>query len=411
MKYKNAKLKPVEKIELNEKNIKIRIILFILSFCVIIASVVGIIIGLNKKDSGWSEIDANPVSEYSCADDFVFYYNLGLNELDIKTEEKLISAEYTKAIEYSYKLLNKYKEYQDIKNLYYINNHPNEEIEVDEYLYDSLKMVSSSSYLIYTSPIVDMYEALFSAPTDLDASKLNPKINENLKELYLKICSFITDKEKIELRFLGNNKIYLYVSDEYDSFLKENEIVGYIDFSFFKNAVIIDYVAKQLSSQNYKYGYISSYDGYSINLNDSGNYPFEQTVLAQSNTSYTEAASIDFVGSISVVQYRSFLYFENDSVRMRKLNGEVFSLYFDESDGINKYSKDMITFYSKNLSCLEITLATYKQFIKSTYSDAFYDEIDFIYVENYDIKYSDSNIKFNKINYGYRGVLLNDWKK
>ena len=96
---------------------------------------------------------------------------------------------------------------------------------------------------------------------------------------------------------------------------------------------------------------------------------------------------------------------------MRKLNGEVFSLYFDESDGINKYSKDMITFYSKNLSCLEITLATYKQFIKSTYSDAFYDEIDFIYVENYDIKYSDSNIKFNKINYGYRGVLLNDWKK
>ena len=287
MKYKNAKLKPVEKIELNEKNIKIRIILFILSFCVIIASVVGMIIGLNKKDSGWSEINANPMSEYSCADDFVFYYNLGLNELDSKTEEKLISAEYTKAIEYSYKLLNKYKEYQDIKNLYYINNHPNEEIEVDEYLYDSLKMVSSSSYLIYTSPIVDMYEALFSAPTDLDASKLNPKINENLKELYLKICSFINDKEKIELRFLGNNKIYLYVSDEYDSFLKENEIVGYIDFSFFKNAVIIDYVAKQLSSQNYTYGYISSYDGYSINLNDSGNYPFEQTVLAQSNTSYT----------------------------------------------------------------------------------------------------------------------------
>lgn len=407
MKYKNAKLKPVEKIELNEKNIKIRIILFIISFCVIIASAVGIIIGFNKKDSGWSEINVNPVSEYSCADDFVLYYNLGLNELDSKTEEKLISVEYTKALEYSYKLLNKYKEYQDIKNLYYINNHPNEEIEVDEYLYDSLKMVSSSSNIIYTSPIVDMYEALFSASTDLDASKLNPKINENLKELYLKICSFINDKENVELRFLGNNKIYLYVSDEYDSFLKENEIVGYIDFSFFKNAVIIDYVAKQLSSQNYTYGYISSYDGYSINLNDSGNYPFEQTVLAQSNTSYTEAASIDFVGSISVVQYRSFLYFENDSVRMRKLNGEVFSLYFDENDGINKYSKDMITFYSKNLSCLEITLATYKQFIKNTYSDAFYDEIDFIYVENYDIKYSDSNIKFNKINYGYRGVCLN----
>lgn len=408
MKYKGQDIKPVEKIELNEKNIKIRIVLIIISFCAIIASIIGIFIGLNKKDSGWSEIKAQPVSEYSCSDDFIFYYNLGHTNLSSKDEEKLIIAEYTKALEYSFKLLNKYKEYDDIKNLYYINNHPNQEIEIDSYLYTSLKNICSESNILYTSPIVDMYDAIFSASSDVEALKYCPDTNDNLKQIYQRLCLFIKDRNKIELRFLDNNKIFLFVSNDYAEFLKENEFSSYIDSSFLKNAIIIDYVTQELKKNNYTYGNIKTYDGYYINLNSEGNYPFEYPLVDKSLTSYTNIASIDFVGSISIVEYRSFMLYENDANRMRKIDDKVYSLYFDESDGINKYSKNMITFYSQNLSCLDIALKTYKQFINNEYNDIKYDNINYVYVENELINYTDSNIKFNMMKKGYEGAIIND---
>lgn len=408
MKYKGENIKPVEKIELNEKNVKLRIVLLILSFCVIIASIIGIIVGLNKHDSGWSIIEAQPVSEYSCADDFVLYYNLGVTDLSSKEEEGLISAEYTKAIEYSYKLLNKYKEYDGINNLYYINNHPNEEIEIDGFLYSSLQNICTNSNILYTSPIVDMYEALFSANSDVEAIKYCPETNDNLKQIYQKMNLFINNKNKIELRFLDNNKVFLFVSSDYDEFLKENEFSSYIDTSFLKNAIIIDYVAQELKNNNYTYGNIRTYDGYYINLNNEGNYPFEYSLLDKSFTSYTDIASIDFVGSISIVEFRSFMLYENDTNRMRKIGDKVYSLYFDESDGINKYSKDMITFYSKNLSCLDVALKTYKQFINDEYQNLKYDDINYIYVDDKIINYTDLNIKFNMIKDGYEGEMIND---
>ena len=74
-------LKPVKKIELSERHVKLRIVLVVLFIVIALAAfAMGIVFWLST-DAGWTQVEAN-ASDTNCSGDFVFYYEVSTGGLD-----------------------------------------------------------------------------------------------------------------------------------------------------------------------------------------------------------------------------------------------------------------------------------------------------------------------------------------
>ena len=99
--------------------------------------------------------------------------------------------------------------------------------------------------------------------------------------------------EEIDLKLLDNNKIILFVSEDYLSYADETGFSNFIDFSFMKNAVIIDYVADLMQKNGYTAGSITSYDGFTRNL-DNSNTSYTYTIFDRVGQTVYTAASMQY---------------------------------------------------------------------------------------------------------------------
>lgn len=70
----------------------------------------------------------------------------------------------------------------------------------------------------------------------------------------------------MNVELLGGNQVKLSVSDDYLAFAEKNFISDFIDFSWMKNAFITDYVADVMIDNGYTLGSLTSYDGFTRNL-------------------------------------------------------------------------------------------------------------------------------------------------
>ena len=141
----NNNVKKVEKIELNEKHVKLRFIIVILSIITIVVSAVLILVFTFTKSSGWTQILTTNSEITDVDSDFYFQYKLGESKKGTTAESKEVSELYTKTLVADYKDLDAFSEYKDTANIYYINHHLNEEIVVSDFLYASLKKVMEDS--------------------------------------------------------------------------------------------------------------------------------------------------------------------------------------------------------------------------------------------------------------------------
>lgn len=398
MKYVKKEPKPVDKIELNERHIKLRFILFILCFCVVLVCAVFIFIGFSREESGWTRIEASPKTALSCEEDFVLSYDLGTTKEGATAEARNISAIYTEALETAYMLLDRYHAYDDVVNVYTINHAPGEILSVDGVLYAALEqMVSSNAKLLYMAPIYSYYEDIFGASSVEMANALDPYYHSSVQTYFQSILSFI-DSNQIELELLGENKIRLSLSPEYLSFAEENEITGFLDFSWLKNAFIIDYVAEALIAKGYINGYISSYDGYFKNLDTEEKYNYTADILDTVEGSPSRIGQFVSKGTISIVQFRGFMYYQSDTQRYYKMNDGTFRhLYIDSTDGLSKSAVSSLTCYSLELSCSQIALQTATAFIADEFVVPSDKNIGFIWSEGQMIKYTDSSLRLENL--------------
>ena len=153
-------MKDVKRIEVDDKHLKLRIIILIALIAAAIAGFSIFFINLFSKRSGFEEIKvlssiADPVSD----DELSFYYDLGKSGNSPTDDYKKVTESYSTHLDYAYKSLNKYKEVDEYKNLYYLNRHPNETIKVSTFLYDSLKKIYDvEPQILYLGPITTLYE-------------------------------------------------------------------------------------------------------------------------------------------------------------------------------------------------------------------------------------------------------------
>lgn len=349
--------KPVKRIELLEKYPKSRLILTILLIVIGVGALGYALIGYLTADTGWTTIEADS-SELNCSDELIFQYHIGAGELSATAEKKAVSALYTETTEKAYQLFHTSMPFDGVKNLYYINRHPNEEIEVDEVLYKAFSLLEKyDSRTIYLAPIYIQYNNLFGCNDDAETVDFDPYQNEEMAAYFAEISTFAKDEHAVGIELLGDNSIRLFVSEAYLEYASEAGFSEFIDFYWMKNAFIVDYIADTMKVNGYVLGSISSYDGYVRNLDDFSNSEYAFNLFNRVGNTVHQAGVMKYNHAMSIVFLRDYPANSLDWQHYYEFrNGIVRTAYIDVADGFCKSAVHNLVAYSRNNSCAEIML-------------------------------------------------------
>jgi len=367
--YRPHNLKPVQRIELSEKNMKLRSVLAIV-FLAIGAIALGLgFSSLFKSDPGWAVIEVNS-SELNCSGEFVFNYCLGMSEASATSENKQLTDAYTELTTSAYKIFNGDKEFPGINNVYKLNNSLNVQTEVDPALYKALELVCShDDRLLFLSALYAEYENLFFSPSSyMSADDADPYTNTETAAFFKEISEFISNKDHISIELLGNNSVKLNVSAEYSAYAAEYEISDFIGFSWFKNAFVIDYLADNLISRGFCYGNITSVDGFVRNLDNVSGQSYSLNLFTFDGEGVYISSRMNYSAPAAIVTFRDFPLADSESTRFYlKQNGGIVTQYADATDGLYRSATDSITLYSKSVhSCAEILLSSVNTYISDS---------------------------------------------
>lgn len=350
-----------EKIEISEQHIKVRTIAFILLLVIGLGFLTYFICKLFIKEPGWITIE---IDDPEIKNEFILNYNIGQGDRNAADEYKSISSMYSREAMKAYRLFDIYREYSEVINLCHINNSPNEMLEVDPILYRAFELMQKhGGRILYLAPIHSTYRDLISSQNEIEARLSDPYYNDEIRDYFGQVLSYTNNADMIDLKLMGDNKITLYVSDEYKSFAEENGIEEYIDLSVYTNAFIVDHIANAMNSYGYTLGNITSVDGYTRNLDTSGTkYSFN--IFDRVDKDLYTAATLTYESATAFVFMRNYPMSAQDGMSyFGYSNGNYACKYIDPETGYYKSSVDNMVAYSGELGCAEIALKMSKVFI------------------------------------------------
>lgn len=350
--------KPVRKIELSEKYIKPR---GILAIFFLIIGIVFIGIGLMsalETEKDWQEIEVSS-SNTNCAEDFVLMYDFSDAGKNASSMNKTLNNLYTEATQTGYQIFSAYERQEGLGNVAYLNDHVNEIVTVEEPLYQALsQVVASGDRHIFAAPAMERYRLVFSSESDEEAAQFDPATSDEAAGYLAKLAKFLSDSEQIHLELYDACQVELVVSQEYLAFARENEISVFLDFDWMTNAFLADYLAQILIDNGFTSGYLSSYDGFTRNLDTRSNTYYASVMAVEEGTALNPAV-ISYEGALSLVVLRSFPLSDSDQWHYYTYaSGETVSSYLDMESCLNKTGADSLLCYGKDLSCGEILLST-----------------------------------------------------
>lgn len=359
--------KPVEKIQLSEKNVVRRLI----------AAAIVLVIGgvalaysftqLMTPETGWQAIEVNTSLGASCADELVFLYELGSGGTSVTAESRAVRQLYSEACRKLFQLFHTVESFEGVTNLRDINLHPNETLTVDDALYRAFETVQRyGGRTIYLGPVYARYNDLFYCTDDAQLVDFDPYLSDEVREEYGAAAAFACDPQAIDLRLLGDGKVCLYVSEEYLAYAQREGIERFLDFGWLRNAFTVDYLADLMTEHGYTHGSISSYDGFSRNLDDRKR-SYDQNVFDLVDGFIYPAGVMVYDGPMGIVYLRDYPINDRDSQWSYRLqNGEVRTSYLDPADGLCKSAAHDLICYSKTVSCAEIALQAAPIYVAET---------------------------------------------
>lgn len=348
-------VKPVDKVRLSEKHTRWKFAAVILLLVIAMIAFSYGMVSCFSGETGWRTIEVSSSAETNCSSEFVFQYHIGASGISAAAENRELTSLYTDATVKAYQLFNTDEHVADSKNLFYINRHPNEEMEVDEVLYQAFALLEKSQNRnLYLAPVYVEYQNLFFCRDDSEAANFDPYQNEDMRAYVAEVAAYAASAENVNLELLGNNRIILHVSDEYQKYAQDNAITNYIDFYWMKNAFIIDYLADVITAHGYTAGSLSSYDGFTRNLDDSGKTYALNLYERNAQTVYP-VAIMQYSQARSIVSLRNYRMNNLDLYRFYEwADGEIRSPYVDIADGLCKTAVNDLTAYSDEAGCAEI---------------------------------------------------------
>lgn len=393
--------RPVQRIELSDENKKQRAIAAVLFLIIGVALLVYCFVVFITPDPGWTTLEANGAENDSS--EFVLRYYLGADGADVHAENRAVTALYNQSAGTIYRLLHESESYEGFVNIYDINRNVNTEIEVHEALYNVFSVfVGSGSRYLYIAPIYSRYDDIFYCLDDVQLADFDPIISEEVREEYKSAARYINDPAMIDLKLLGDNKIKLYVSEEYLNYAEKEGITDFIGLSWLKNAFQADYIADQMIKNGFTHGSISTVDGFVRNF-DSGSEYYGLNIFDENDGGLYLAASMLYKGQRSIVSLKSFPLNDAEITRYYTLkNGEIRTPYVDVEDGMPKCSLPALTAYSSVKSCGEVVLEIMDIYIAESFdgeklSELSKENIYSVYCIDNSIMYNDEELIFDGI--------------
>lgn len=395
-------VRPVQKVELSEKHIGLRIALVILLVAIGATAIAFGVNSLLGADPGWIQVEA-ATGWASCAEEFTFLYHLGQGEISASAEKKGVTAFYSGTVVEAYRLFTGDQEFEDVHNIAYLNSHPNQEVEVDPGLYRAFSQIQAAGdRSLYLAPVSTRYADLFTCTDDVQTPAYDPYASPEVAVEYAEAASWARDPKAIDLELLGENKVRLRLSPEYQAWAEENGVTAYLDFFWMKNAFIADFLGDRLEEAGYTHGCIASYDGYVRNLDGDGE-PYSLPVYDRVGETVYPAGILEYTGPKAMVYLRDYSLSEMDSWRFyRYADGTIRSSYLDPADGKSKSARGDLVCYGKDQSCAQILLEMIPVYVADEFQaerlDALKDRGIFsVYCQDRAILCNDPEAKFTNL--------------
>lgn len=347
-------LPPVQRIQLSEKNIRLRMVLLVLLLSVaVVAVVVGLGSALNTEP-GWQTVEANS-SQINCSRDFVLQYDCGQGSVSATEEYRALTALYTQLTEKGYVLFS--PEAEGDGNLAELNRRPNQAVSLVPEVYEAVALlVEQDSRYPFLAPAAAQYGSVFLAATDAEAAQWDPGKDPEKGDFVRQAARFAADPQMIRLELLGNNQAKLTVSEAYLTFAAENGITVFLDLGWMKNAFIADFLAEALAERGFTRGYLASFDGFTRNLDQRG-LDYSYNLFDRLGNTICIPASLGYDRPVSIATLRSFPLSEEDRWSYYAYeDGSVTHTMLDLADGSCRQSTDILTGYSYERSCAELAV-------------------------------------------------------
>ena len=341
--------KPIKRIEVSEGNHTLRIVLVVVLLVIGAVALTAGFTGLLQKDTGWQTVEG-PVTEDAGAADFLFQYNFSGTGAQATALHKQISAVYSEALVKTYQVFK--SEELGAGNLADVNAHVNQEVTVDPLLYQAFGKLQNTRYH-YLAPVYAYYDNVIYSTSDEYLEDVDPRINAQAREYVARIAAFAADPVAVNLELLGDNRVKLHVSEEYQAFARENEITKFIHLHYMVNAFIIDYLADTMMQNGYTNGFLVSSDGYTRNLDRTRGY--SMNLYDRVGDTVYLAGVLQYRGPVSMVLLKDFPVNPTDACYRQSGDHVVFP-YADPTDGMYKASVSNLLSYSYELGCADVLL-------------------------------------------------------
>lgn len=355
--------RPVTRMELSEKNKKLRLIAAILLLVIGAVGITTGIMSLLNQDTGWQTVQVT-TQERSCSANFLLQYNFSGSGAEATAVNNKLQAAYGAACVKAYQLFTPDEAIDGVQNVYYVNHHPNEVVTVDSVLYAAFEKLAGTPYLYLGPAYAHYYGIIFNAEEAL-VDELDPLESAEAAEYVAKIAEFAADRAAVNLELMGDNQVKLHVSEEYLAFAEAEEIESFIDFAYMTNAFVIDYLAEVLIAEDLTEGYLVSADGYTRNLDDENLFNFN--IFDRVGNIVYPAAVMEYRGPISMVYLKDYPTADSDA--NYRANGDRFiHLFADPADGIYRTAAENLVSYSYEMGCADVLLQMLPGFVGETFS-------------------------------------------
>lgn len=427
-------VRPVQKVELSEKNTRQRLIAVIVLLVIASGAFMYALNGLMSNDSGWTNIEASSSAEINCGDDFIFQYYVGAAGVNATAEKKALTLLYTDSIVKAYKMFSSDESFEEITNVYDLNQHPNETLVVDDALYHAFELIEETgSRAIYLAPVYAEYENLFFCNDDSETVSYDAYQNGEVAAYFSEVAAYSNDPSKVNVKLLGDNQVRLSVSDDYLAFAEKNYISDFIDFSWMKNAFITDYVADVMIDNGYTLGSLTSYDGFTRNLDQTsaiaklnagsdssettdGNAVYSFNMYDRQGNVIYPAGVMHYNGARSIVSLHNYPMSDKEKYNYYEFkSGDIRTRYADTADGLCRSAVNNMVAYADDMGCAEILLKVSPVYIADTMDTEAVKSlaengIQMIYGENSVLYYTENNLKltdlYDKDGMSYKAELL-----
>ena len=395
-------VKPVTRIELSEKNVKLRWILIVVLLSVAVVAILTGLMSMLNTQPGWQQVEVSS-EERNCSRDFILMYDFSDSGSGATAQFRQLTNLYTEATEQAYRIFTADLLEEGLYNVAYVNAHVNETVTVEPELYKALALtVQYSDRHVFLAPAMAEYNRVFLCEEDAEAALYDPARNEETAAWLAELALFVNDPEMISLDILGENQVRLNVAGEYLAFAEENELGTFLDFGWMTNAFLADYLAEVLTENGFTNGYLSSYDGFTRNLDVRGQNYAVNLFDAQGTDIYMPAR-MHYSGSMSIVSLRNYPMDELDKWHYYAFaSGEIVTAFLDPADCMSKSATDSLVSYSSDAGCAEILLQIANVFIADEFQpDALKALADrgvcSIWFEGTTLKYNDETLALEQL--------------